>query len=53
MNSYTQRSTATLQAQRAFLMAEPRSLTLEEEAMLRAIDTELSARNVLSIGLDF
>lgn len=53
MNEYTTRSTATLQSQRAFLLAEPRNLTTEEEALLRAIDAELQARKVLSIGINF
>ena len=51
MNKYTQRSTATLQAHRAFLMLLTRSLTREEELLLLAIDGELTARNVLSLGL--
>ena len=53
MNEYTTRSTATLQSQRAFLLNEPRNLNADELAILRAIDAELQARKVLSIGINF
>ena len=53
MNEYIQRSTATLQSQRAFLLNEPRNLNVIEREIIRAIDAELQARGVLSIGINF
>ena len=50
---YADRPTAALQARRAFLLALPRDFTPDEAAEVRAIEAELTARNVLSIGIAF
>ena len=50
---YADRPTAHLQARRAVLLALPRDFTPDEAAEVRAIERELQARNVLSIGIDF
>ena len=50
---YTTRPTDALQARRAVLLALPRDFTPDEAAEVRAIEAELTARNVLSIGIDF
>ena len=47
------RPTATLQDRREALLRLPRTFTAEELAEMRAIEAELVARNVLSIGIDF
>ena len=48
---YADRPTAHLQARRAALIAIPRAWTFEESCEARAIERELQARKVLSIGL--
>ena len=50
---YADRPTAALQARRAVLLALPREWTFEERCEAHAIEAELQARNVLSIGIDF
>lgn len=50
---YADRPTAHLQARRACLLALPRDFTPDEAAEVRAIEAALTARKVLSIGIDF
>ena len=47
------RPTAHLQARREVLLRVPRDFTADERAELRALEAELQARNVLSIGIEF
>ena len=50
---YPDRPTASLQARRDMLLRLPRDFTPDEAAEVRAIEAELQARNVLSIGINF
>ena len=50
---YAGRPTGTLQARRAYLLALSRYPTIDEAGELQAIEAELQARQVLSIGLEF
>ena len=50
---YADRPTAALQVRRAALLNLPRDFTPDEYAEVQAIERELSARNVLSIGIQF
>ena len=53
MTLYHHRPTATLQARRAHLLTLPRNWSTDEQTEMRAIESELTVRNVLSIGLNF
>ena len=53
LTHYNHRPTAVLLWRRACLLALPRDFTPAEAAEVRAIERELTARKVLSIGIDF
>ena len=50
---YERKSTEALQARREIILRVPRDFTSDERAELRAIEAVLTARNVLSIGINF
>lgn len=50
---YANQPTAALQERREVLLRIPRLHTAEERAEMQALEAELQARNVLSIGIDF